>query len=134
MPTADQPSVSILETFPNPQPRRDYVIEHTCPEFTAVCPKTGQPDFATIVVTYVPEGKCVELKSLKLYLASFRNHGIYYEAVTNRILDDLVESMQPRRITVEGRFNVRGGIASVVTATHAAPARRRTAPASRRTR
>jgi 7-cyano-7-deazaguanine reductase len=104
----------LLETFANPAPGRDYTIVHTCPEFTSVCPKTGQPDFGTIVVSYVPERACVELKSLKLYLAAFRNQGIFYEAVTNRILDDLVAALRPRSITVEGSFNVRGGISSVV--------------------
>lgn len=107
-----------LETFPNPRPDRDYTIIHTCPEFTAVCPKTGQPDFGTIRVEYVPEKHCVELKSLKLYLVAFRERGIFYEAVVNVILDDLVKAMKPRRITVEGSFNVRGGISSVVRASH----------------
>jgi 7-cyano-7-deazaguanine reductase len=108
--------VNELETFPNPNTRRDYLIEHTCPEFTAVCPKTGQPDFATIVLRYVPDELCVELKSLKLYYYAFRNRGIYYEAVVNVILDDLVTALQPRSIEIEGRFAVRGGISSVVTA------------------
>src|SRR5262245_46054956 len=110
-----------LETFPNPHPARDYTITHTCPEFTAVCPKTGQPDFGTIRISYVPDRLCVELKSLKLYLASFRDRGIYYEDVTNVILDDLARAMHPRRLTVEGIFNVRGGISSVVEASYAAP-------------
>ena len=108
--------MSELETFPNPNPKRGYLIEHTCPEFTAVCPKTGQPDFATIVLRYVPDGLCVELKSLKLYYYAFRTRGIYYEAVVNVILDDLVKALQPRSIEIEGRFAVRGGISSVVTA------------------
>jgi len=112
-----------LKTFPNPRPGREFTITHTCPEFTSVCPMTGQPDFGTIEVTYVPDELCVELKSLKLYLFSFRQKGIYFEAVTNQILDDLVASMSPLRITVEGRFNVRGGIASVVRATFEKPAR-----------
>ena len=116
-----------LESFPNPHPGRDYTIEHTCPEFTSVCPVTGQPDFGTIVVRYVPEKICVELKSLKLYLQSFRNQGIFYEAVVNVILDELVRVTSPRRMTVQGSFSVRGGISSVVTATHEAP-RRRAAP------
>jgi 7-cyano-7-deazaguanine reductase len=111
-----------LETFPNPHPARDYLVTHTCPEFTALCPKTGQPDFATIRISYVPDRRCVELKSLKLYLASFRDRGVYYEDVTNVILDDLVRVMRPRRITVEGSFNVRGGISSVVQAAWEAPA------------
>ncbi|HET8644337.1 MAG TPA: preQ(1) synthase [Vicinamibacteria bacterium] len=115
-----------LETFPNPHPGRDYLVTHTCPEFTAVCPKTGQPDFATIRISYVPDRSCVELKSLKLYLASFRDRGIYYEDVTNLILDDLVRAMAPRRITVEGAFNVRGGISSVVQASYEAPRGERT--------
>jgi len=114
-----------LETFPNSHPKREYTITHTCGEFTAVCPKTGQPDFATIRLSYVPDRLCVELKSLKLYLFSFRNQGIYYEHVTNLILDDLVAAVKPRRMTVEGHFNVRGGIASVVTATYEAPRPRR---------
>jgi 7-cyano-7-deazaguanine reductase len=115
----------ILETFPNPNPGRDYVIEHTCPEFTAVCPKTGQPDFATIKLTYVADRSCVELKSLKLYFVAFRNRGIYYEAVVNVILDDLVAALSPRLIEIEGRFAVRGGISSVVTASWEKPARKK---------
>ncbi len=115
-----------LETFPNRHPGRDYTIIHTCPEFTAVCPKTGQPDFATLRITYVPDKECVELKSLKLYLQGYRDRGIFYEHVTNVILDDLVEAVRPRRMTVEGEFNVRGGISSVVRATYEKrPARRR---------
>ncbi|HEY6867777.1 MAG TPA: preQ(1) synthase [Candidatus Eisenbacteria bacterium] len=114
-----------LVTFANPRPGRDYLIRHDCPEFTALCPVTGQPDFATIVVLYVPDRLCVELKSLKLYLWSFRDEGHYFEEVTNRILDDLVKAVRPRRMTVIGRFNVRGGIASQVVASHPpAPARR----------
>ena len=111
-----------LETFPNPKPGRDYTIVHTCPEFTAVCPKTGQPDFATIRISYVPDRTCVELKSLKLYLNAYRDRGIYYEAVTNQILDDLVAALRPRSMVVEGDFHVRGGIASVVRAEHVASA------------
>ena len=117
--------MALLETFPNPRPRRPYLIEHTCPEFTAVCPKTGQPDFGTIRISYVPSRTCVELKSLKLYLQSFRDRGIFYEAVTNVILDDLVAALDPVSLTVEGDFRSRGGISSVVRATHAARARRR---------
>ena len=105
-----------VETFPNPAPQRDYTIAHSCPEFTSVCPKTGQPDFATIELEYVPDALCMELKSLKLYYYSFRNEGIFYEAVVNRILDELVASCQPRWMRVTGRFNVRGGIGSVVVA------------------
>ena len=111
-----------LVTFPNPTPERDYVIRHVCPEYTAVCPVTGQPDFGTISVIYVPDRACVELKSLKLYLWSFRDEGHFFEQVTNQILDDLVRALQPRKMTVVGRFNVRGGIATTVVARHAAPA------------
>lgn len=106
-----------LETFPNPNPERDYDIHFECPEFTCVCPKTGQPDFATIRIAYVPDELCVELKSLKLYLWSFRDEGHFHEAVTNMILDDLVTAVQPRKITVTGDFMVRGGIHTVVTVT-----------------
>lgn len=105
-----------VETFPNPAPERDYTITHTCPEFTSVCPKTGQPDFATIELEYVPDKLCLELKSLKLYYYAYRNQGIYYEAVTNKILDELSAACQPRWMRVTGRFNVRGGISSVVVA------------------
>src|SRR5512136_1550093 len=102
-----QPSKK-LEIFKNPNPRRDYTIQMECPEFTCLCPKTGQPDFATIRISYVPDEFCVELKSLKLYLWSYRNEGAFHEAVTNKILDDLVALLAPRRITVTGDFNVRG--------------------------
>ena len=105
-----------LTTFKNPNPDRDYVIRHECPEYTAVCPMTGQPDFGTIVVTYVPDRLCVELKSLKLYLWSFRDEGHFFEQATNQILDDLVRVVKPRRMSVIGRFNVRGGIGSTVVA------------------
>jgi len=105
-----------LETFANPKPDRDYTIEINCPEFTSVCPKTGQPDFGTIHISYIPDQNCIELKSLKLYIGSFRQQGIYYEAVTNRILDDLVASCAPKHMTVVGNFNVRGGIGTTVTA------------------
>jgi 7-cyano-7-deazaguanine reductase len=111
-------SREILETFPNPAPERDYNIEHVAPEFTSVCPKTGQPDFATITLDYVPDALCVELKSLKLYYNSFRNEGIYYEAVINRMLDDFVAVLSPRYVRVAGEFNVRGGISSLVSAEH----------------
>ena len=107
-----------LETFPNPRPGRDYEIAFECPEFTCLCPRTGQPDFATIQIRYVPETLCVELKSLKLYLWSFRDEGHFHEDVTNRILDDLVTTLKPRRMTVTGDFKVRGGIHTVVTAGH----------------
>ena len=105
-----------VETFANPAPERDYLIAHTCPEFTSVCPTTGQPDFATIELEYVPDKSCIELKSLKLYYYAFRNEGIFYEAVVNRILDELSGACQPRWMRVTGRFNVRGGISSVVVA------------------
>jgi 7-cyano-7-deazaguanine reductase len=107
-----------LETFPNPSPGRDYEIRFEAPEFTCLCPKTGQPDFATIRIRYVPDELCVELKSLKLYLWSFRQEGHFHEAVTNRILDDLVAATHPRRMTVEGDFLVRGGIHTVVVASY----------------
>jgi 7-cyano-7-deazaguanine reductase len=113
-----------LETFPNPAPARDYTIAFDAPEFTCLCPKTGQPDFATIRIRYVPHKACVELKSLKLYLWSFRNEGHFHEAVTNRILDDLVRAVKPRQMEVCGDFLVRGGIHTVVTATYAARGRR----------
>ncbi len=108
-----------LETFPNPEPGREYEIKFTCPEFTCLCPKTGQPDFATFTITYVPNELCLELKSLKLYLWSYREQRDFHETVTNLILDDLVEAVSPRRIKVVGDFNVRGGIHTVVTAEHA---------------
>jgi len=112
-----QPS-NELDSFPNPNPERDYEIRFECPEFTCLCPKTGQPDFAAMTITYIPHELCVELKSLKLYLWSFRNAGHFHEAVTNRILDDLVAAVQPRRIKVVGDFYVRGGIHTIVTAEH----------------
>ncbi len=107
---------SVLETFPNPAPQRDYQIRIVCPEFTSVCPRTGQPDFGTLVFTYVPDQLCVELKSLKLYLQQFRNEGIFYEAVTNRILDDLVGVLHPRWMKLLARFRPRGGITTSVLA------------------
>src|SRR5947207_10071364 len=103
-----------IETFPNPAPQRDYEIRFDCPEFTCLCPITGQPDFGTIRIVYVPDQRCVELKSLKLYLWAFRNEGHFYEDVTNLILDDLVAVMEPARIDVIGEFSVRGGIHSVI--------------------
>ena len=129
------PKPQLLETFPNPYGDRDYDIYMECPEFTSLCPlggiegdatdlhalEGGAPDFATIRITYVPAEKCVELKSLKLYLWSFRNDGIFYERVVNRILDDLAEKVRPRGMTVVGDFNVRGGLKSVITATYRAP-------------
>ena len=115
---ATQPSKQ-LDTFPNPRPERDYEIHMECREFTCVCPRTGQPDFATIRIVYVPDQICVELKSLKLYLWSYRNEGAFHEAVINKILDDLVQACRPRKMTVTGDFNVRGGIHTTVTASHA---------------
>jgi 7-cyano-7-deazaguanine reductase len=112
-----QPSRA-LEWFDNPKPEREYEIRFECPEFTCLCPKTGQPDFATIRIRYVPAQRCVELKSLKLYLWSFRDEGTFHETVTNRILDDLVALLAPRRMTVEADFLVRGGIHTVVEASH----------------
>jgi len=103
-----------LDTFDNPKPERDYTIEFDCPEFTCVCPMTGQPDFATFRIEYVPDELCVELKSLKLYLWSFRDEGHFHEAVTNQILDDLVAALEPRKMDIEGNFNVRGGIRTIV--------------------
>jgi 7-cyano-7-deazaguanine reductase len=113
-------SSSTLETFPNPRPERDYEIQIQCPEFTSVCPMTGLPDFGEIRITYVPDAACVELKSLKYYLVEFRNKGIFYEDVTNQILDDLVALLKPRRMIVVGDFSVRGGIKTVVTAEYRA--------------
>ncbi|HEV8604236.1 MAG TPA: preQ(1) synthase [Tepidisphaeraceae bacterium] len=111
----DKPRL-ILETFANPRRDRDYTVEFVFPEFTSLCPVTGQPDFATITVRYVPDRLCVEMKSLKLYFFSYRNKGIFYEAVTNSILDDLVATVKPRRMAVIGQFAVRGGTAGTVTA------------------
>ena len=133
------PAPTLLETFANPYRGRDYEIVMRCPEFTSLCPlggvegdatdltllAGGAPDFATIEITYVPDRLCLELKSLKLYLWSFRNDGIFYERVVNCILDDLVKVSKPRRMTVVGDFNVRGGIKSVITATHRKVLRRR---------
>jgi 7-cyano-7-deazaguanine reductase len=111
-----------LETFPNPQPARDYEIAIRCPEFTSMCPKTGLPDFGEIRITYTPDERCIELKSLKYYLVEFRTKGIFYEAVTNQILDDLVAVCAPRRMTVVGDFTARGGISTAVTAVYSKPA------------
>ena len=111
-------SSSTLETFPNPRSERDYEIHISCPEFTSICPKTGLPDFGEIRITYVPDLRCVELKSLKYYLIGFRNRGIFYESVTNQILDDLVAALEPAWIQVEGDFLIRGGIRTLVKAEH----------------
>src|SRR5205085_7957588 len=107
-----------LETFANPNPERDYEIRMEAPEFTCLCPMTGQPDFATISIEYVPDELCLELKALKLYLWSYRDEGAFHEAVTNKILDDLVAACAPRRMTVTGAFKVRGGIATTIVARH----------------
>ena len=105
-----------LEVFPNPSEDRDYTIDISCPEFTCVCPKTGQPDFAVISISYIPDKLCIELKSLKLYFWSYRSEGAFHEAVTNKILDDLLQAIHPKKMTVRGDFNVRGGLHTVVTA------------------
>ena len=118
MKAVESPSAEQLETFPNPAPGRDYTIEIVCPEFTSLCPKTGQPDFGTIRIRYTPDELCVELKSLKLYLWSFRDEGHFHEAVTNRILDDLVQLLAPRKMVIEADFMVRGGIHTVIEARH----------------
>lgn len=110
-----------IETFPNPRPGRDYEIDIRCPEFTSVCPKTGLPDFGEIRIQYVPADRCLELKALKYYMLDFRNKGIFYEAVTNQILDDLVAACAPRRMTVTGAFTARGGITTTVVASHPGP-------------
>ena len=133
------PQPTLLETFPNPYPKRDYEIFMTCPEFTSLCPlggietdaaelallTGGAPDFATINITYVPDRVCVELKSLKLYLWSFRNDGIFYERVVNTIFDDLVKAVKPRKMTIVGDFNIRGGIKSVITVDHIARSKKK---------
>jgi 7-cyano-7-deazaguanine reductase len=116
-----QPSKD-LETFVNPRPDRDYTIHITTPEFTCLCPKTGQPDFATIEIDYVPAALCVELKSLKLYMWSFRDRGAFHEAVTNEILDDIVKAIQPSFMRIRAEFNVRGGVYTTVVAEHRNPA------------
>jgi 7-cyano-7-deazaguanine reductase len=116
--TTPRPSRDQLETFANQFPDRDYTIEIVCPEFTSVCPKTGQPDFGTLTFRYVPDAVCVELKSLKLYLQAFRNEGIFYEHVTNRIVADLVAVLQPRRLTLVAHFTPRGGISSRIAVSH----------------
>lgn len=115
MDATEAPSIDQLETFPNPRPGRDYEIEIICPEFTSVCPKTGQPDFGTLTFTYTPGDVCIELKSLKLYLQKFRNQGIFYEQVTNRILDDFVEAVKPEYAKLVSTWTPRGGISTNVT-------------------
>jgi 7-cyano-7-deazaguanine reductase len=120
MPPADAPSANQLETFANQFPGRDFTIEIVCPEFTSVCPKTGQPDFGTITFTYTPADRCVELKSLKLYLQRYRNQGVFYEHVVNRLLDDFVAACRPVRCRVVGAFTPRGGITTTVTSVYEA--------------
>jgi len=110
--------MSAIETFPNPRPERDYEIDIRCPEFTSMCPKTGLPDFGEIRITYVPDAACIELKALKYYLLAYRNQGIFYEAATNQILDDLVAACHPRQMRVTGAFTARGGITTTVVAEH----------------
>ena len=111
-------STASLETFPSPRPEREFEITISCPEFTSVCPMSGLPDYGEIRITYVPADRCIELKSLKYYMTGYRNQGVFYEAATNQILDDLVAACSPRRMTVVGDFTVRGGIKTVVTATY----------------
>src|SRR5713226_1146005 len=115
MTTADAPAADQLETFPNQYSGRDYTIEIVCPEFTSLCPKTGQPDFGTITFSYTPRDLCVELKSLKLYLQRFRNQGIFYETLVNRLLDDFVAACRPKKCRVTGTFTPRGGISTTVS-------------------
>ncbi|HET9706049.1 MAG TPA: preQ(1) synthase [Vicinamibacterales bacterium] len=110
--------MATIETFPNPRPEREFEIAIDCPEFTSMCPKTGLPDFGVIRIRYVPDARCIELKSLKYYLLEYRNQGIFYEAATNRILDDLVAACAPRWMAVTGDFTARGGITTRVTAEH----------------
>jgi 7-cyano-7-deazaguanine reductase len=117
----DSPDKAKLENFPNQYASRDYTIEFDCPEFTSLCPITGQPDFAKISITYIPDGKCIESKSLKLYLFSFRNSGMFHEEITNRILDDLVAACEPRWARVRGVMNARGGISIEVIAEYSKP-------------
>ncbi|MFH0907519.1 MAG: preQ(1) synthase [bacterium] len=117
-PLPASPDEATLETFPNAYPRRAYGVRFDCPEFTSICPVTGQPDFAKITIEYVPGKRCVESKSLKLYLGSYRNHGAFAEAIVNRVLDDIVKACKPRRAIVTGEFTARGGIAIRVIATY----------------
>ena len=119
-----KPTPEILETFDNPYPDLDYLITHTCPEFTSLCPKTGQPDYGTITFEYVADKLCVELKSLKFYLQAYRNEGVFYERLTNQILDDMVSTMKPRYIKVTAEFTPRGGLHSKIVAEYVSPERR----------
>ncbi len=117
-----------LETFDNPAPQRDYIIDIRIPEFTCLCPRTGQPDFASLLLRYIPDSKCVELKSLKLYIGSFRNEGAFHEAATNRILDDVVAASEPRYARLSARFNVRGGIGPRIVVEYRKPGWQPSAP------
>src|SRR2546423_6000636 len=128
MPAVVKPTAAPIETFPNEYPGRDYTIEILCPEFTSVCPKTGQPDFGTITFTYTPAARCVELKSLKLYLQQYRNYGVFYETLVNRLLDDFVAACQPVRCQVVGTFMPRGGMPTNFTLTHEADSQRQGLP------
>jgi 7-cyano-7-deazaguanine reductase len=119
---SDAPAAEQLEVFANPNPGRDYTIEIVCPEFTSLCPKTGQPDFGTITFTYVPAASCVELKSLKLYLQRYRNQGAFYETVVNRLLDDFIQACAPRRCQIVGAFTPRGGITTTIRCQYEAAA------------
>ena len=121
------PPEPTVETFPNPEASRDYEIVIRCPEFTSLCPKTGLPDFGEIRITYVPDARCIELKALKYYLVGFRDRGVFYERLTNQILDDLVAACAPRRMVVVGDFSVRGGITTTVTARYEQPESERAA-------
>jgi 7-cyano-7-deazaguanine reductase len=125
MPSDASDPARLLETFSNPHPSRDYQITHIAPEFTSVCPKTGQPDFGTVKLTYIPGKLCVELKSYKFYLQSFRQCGIFYEDITNRILDDLVKTLKPRSMTITTEWTPRGGLHSIITASYPPPRRAR---------
>ena len=125
MSLTETPSPDQLETFTNQFPSREYTVEIVCPEFTSVCPKTGQPDFGTITFTYTPSALCVELKSLKLYLQRYRNQGVFYEHVVNRLLDDFVKACRPRRCRVRGAFTPRGGITTTITCDYEADSQKR---------
>ena len=116
-----KPSIEIFDLFDNPYPDRNYLIQHVCPEFTSLCPKTGQPDYGTLTLEYVADQKCVELKSLKFYFQAYRNEGIFYEAATNKILDDLVAALQPRWMKLTAAFTPRGGLHSTIVARYVAP-------------
>ncbi len=119
-PESDHAAGDLLEVFDNPNPDRDYTIRINIPEFTCLCPKTGQPDFATLDLEYIPDQRCIELKSLKLYVWSFRSVGAFHEAVTNRMLDDLARAVQPRYMRLSAQFNVRGGLGTTIVAEHRA--------------